>query len=588
MRPVTVRFPRSIVEAALALAVLGAACSSNLDDAGGGRDGGTGGASGGTGGTGAGGSHDGAAGTGGASGQGDGRAGSDAGIGGDANAGGRDASSGGDANAGGRDASSGGDANAGGSDASSSDSDAPARDVGIDTNQDEGGRIVDAAQEMDANPPPGMCSPVGPPPTVVKMLSPKLFSQGADPSADPECTGVLNPERGIFQFLDLRNLGSVSGLRGQGYTLIYGKTLIDDYRDKDIDSTLTNQLTAAFASLRAAGLKVLPRFYYADDGTSPDAPLDRVLKHIAQLTPLWQTNADVIAVLQPGFVGAWGEWHSSTNNLTEPAARKQIFDAILQALPPDRMTLTRRPSFKKDAYGGPLTAATAFSGAPLSRVGHLNDCFLASANDMGTYQVAGEEQFAVDDSAFVPVGGETCAVNPPRSECASAMREMARLHWSFVNTSYHQAVIQSWKDGGCFSTITCRLGYRLALLGHEVPAAVRKGEMLSLSVRLTNDGYAPPYNPRTVYLVLAGPERRIFPVEADPRRWAPGATVDLCLAARVPADLAAGSYQIGLWMPDPAATLKDSASYAMRLASGATWDAPTATNLLDAHVTISD
>jgi hypothetical protein len=41
-------------------------------------------------------------------------------------------------------------------------------------------------------------------------------------------------------------------------------------------------------------------------------------------------------------------------------------------------------------------------------------------------------------------------------------------------------------------------------------------------------------------------------------------------------------------MPDPAATLKDNASYAIRVASGATWDAPTGTNLLDAHVTISD
>ena len=50
----------------------------------------------------------------------------------------------------------------------------------------------------------------------------------------------------------------------------------------------------------------------------------------------------------------------------------------------------------------------------------------------------------------------------------------------------------------------------------------------------------------------------------------------------------AGSYQIGLWMPDPAATLKDNASYAIRLASGATWEAASGTNLLDAHVDIRD
>jgi hypothetical protein len=463
--------------------------------------------------------------------------------------------------------------------------DATSRDVIVDTRADEG-RVVDATS--GDGPTTGMCAPVGPQPTVVKVLTPKLFSQGENPSADAECTSVLNPERGIFQFLDLRNLGSVSGLRAQGYTLIYGKTLIDDYRDKPIDAALTDRLTTSFASIRAAGLKVLPRFYYADDGTSPDAPLARVLEHIGALAPLWRANADAIAVLQPGFVGAWGEWHASTNDLTEPAARKQIFDALLQALPEDRMTMSRRPSFKKDAYGGPLTAATAFSGTPLSRVGHLNDCFLASANDMGTYQVTGEEQFAVDDSPFVPVGGETCAVNPPRSECASAMREMERLHWSFINTSYHPSVIQSWKDGGCYTTITCRLGYRFALLQHEVPTAVRKGETLHLSVRLTNDGYAPPYNPRPVYLVLAGAERRVFEVQADPRRWAPGQPVDLCLAARVPADLPAGTYRVGLWLPDLAATLRDNPSYAIRISNGVTWEASSGTNWLDAQVTIAD
>jgi hypothetical protein len=574
-----VRFRRPIDGVILALAVLGAACAGDVDDeADGGRDSGTGG----SGGSGPSGGRDGATEASGASGHAGGTPGDDAGIVRDADTGARDIAprDGSEAS----DVIRGSDANADRIDASVGD--ANARDVIVDTSRDDGA-IGDGGPATDGNS-TGMCSPVGPQPTVVKVLTPKLFSQGANPSADPECTAVLNPERGIFQFHDLRNLSSVSGLRAQGYTLIYGKTLIDDYRDKAIDGALTDRLNASFASIRAAGLKVLPRFYYADDGTSPDAPLARVLEHIGALAPLWRTNADAIAVLQPGFVGAWGEWHASTNNLTDPAARKQIFDALLQALPGDRMTMSRRPSFKKDAYGGPLTAATAFSGSPLSRVGHLNDCFLASANDTGTYQVPGEEQFAVDDSAFVPVGGETCGVNPPRSECASAMREMERLHWSFINTSYHQSVIQSWKDGGCFPTITCRLGYRLALLQHEVPAAVRKGEILNLSVRLTNDGYAPPYNPRTVHLVLTGAERRVFEVQGDPRRWGPGQTVDLCLAAHVPADLPSGTYRIGLWLPDRAATLRDNASYAIRISSGATWDAATGTNALDAQVVISD
>jgi hypothetical protein len=249
------------------------------------------------------------------------------------------------------------------------------------------------------------------------------------------------------------------------------------------------------------------------------------------------------------------------------------------------MTMTRRPAFKRDAYGGPLTAATAFSGQPLARMGHFNDCFLASDDDEGTYVVPGEEDYAVADSAFVPVGGETCAPFPPRSACPSALTQLARLHWSFLNEEYHPQVIGGWKTGGCFPTVRCRLGFRLLTLGHSVPRQVKAGETLSLTVRLINDGFGRVYNRRPVSLVLVGPQRQVFPVDVDPRRWAPGETVELCLSAKLPAGLAPGAYQVGLWLPDAADSLRMNPSFAVRL-SNAQWDAATGTNLLDATVTV--
>jgi hypothetical protein len=301
---------------------------------------------------------------------------------------------------------------------------------------------------------------------------------------------------------------------------------------------------------------------------------------------LLRANSDVIVALKAGFVGAWGEWHSSTNNLTEPSSRKAILDALLEALPAERTVLVRRPSFKRDAYAGPLTAATAFAGTPIARVGHHNDCFLASANDMGTYQQAGERDYALLDSAFVPVGGETCAVFPARSECTPAMAEMAQLHFGFLNISYHPDVIQSWRTGGCFGQIACRLGYRLALLRHESPQTLRAGETLSVALRLVNDGYARPPNSRGVELVLEGPERREFSTSLDPRQWAPGGPIDLCLSARLPADLPSGEYRIGVRLPDGSPGLRGNPSYAVRLSNGVTWDPATGTNRLDARVTV--
>jgi hypothetical protein len=423
--------------------------------------------------------------------------------------------------------------------------------------------------------------------STVVDLSPALFGAGADPSDEAACREALNPERGLFVFHDMRSRGGLSGLRNDGYALIYGKVLIDDYLERDIDAALLDELTAGLAEVRSAGLKVLLRFYYADDGESPDAPLARVLAHIEQLTPLIRENADVIAVLHPGFVGAWGEWHGSTNELTEPLARKQIFEALLAALPDDRMTLSRRPSFKEVAYGGPLDADTVTDGGALARIGHLNDCFLAGEDDDGTYQLEGERDYAIADSAFVPVGGETCRVSPPRTECSSALEELALLHWSFLNTSYHPDVIEGLRNGGCLPTIACRLGYRFAVLRHSSPKTLAPGDTFALGLRVVNDGFARMYNPRPVELVLEGPERRVLALDADPRAWAPGEPVELCVSSVLPSDLPAGEYRIGLRMPDAAPSLRDDPRYAVRIAN-TTWDAATGVNLLDATIAITD
>jgi hypothetical protein len=61
----------------------------------------------------------------------------------------------------------------------------------------------------------------------------------------------------------------------------------------------------------------------------------------------------------------------------------------------------------------------------------------------------------------------------------------------------------------------------------------------------------------------------------DVRRWVPGDhTVTTRL--RVPADLVPGSYELGIWLPDAASTLRDDPRYAIHLANDGIWDAASA------------
>ncbi|HEY0713055.1 MAG TPA: DUF4832 domain-containing protein, partial [Polyangia bacterium] len=202
------------------------------------------------------------------------------------------------------------------------------------------------------------------------------------------------------------------------------------------------------------------------------------------------------------------------------------------------------------------------------------------------------------DGASVPVGGETCAVNPPRSGCASALAELERHHWSFLNRDYHPDVLAAWRTAGCWDTIACRLGYRLRLARHAHPRETPVGRAFPLWLRLGNDGYARPINPRPVHVAL---EPTSLPTTTnapsslpvllatafDAQALGPGHDRDVCLAVDLPSELSPGTYRVGLALPDPAPSLRADPRYAVQLAAGASWDAARGINWLDAAITFT-
>ena len=386
---------------------------------------------------------------------------------------------------------------------------------------------------------------------------------------------VLNPERGFFVDIDLVTGRDFSHVREQGYTLAYAVVRLDAYRFEALSPVLLDALAGGFEAARDAGIKVIVRFVYNHSADGADAPKWAVLAHLEQLTPLLRENADVIAVLDAGFIGAWGEWHSSTYGLDNQRDRGDILWAILTALPDTRSTVLRSPLYKALAYGGKIDPARAFDGSHPSRIGHLNSCFLASDTDLGTYVEPIEEwkEFIADEGRFTPVGGETCQPNPPRTDCPTATAELARLHWSFLNAQYHEAVLATWRAQGCYSEIAEHLGYRLELRSATFAETIAPGRFLDVTIRLENTGYAAMYNARPVYLTLG---EWIAEVPVDPRRWEPGQDVTFTGSILVPYDAAPGRYRLGLWLPDADERLRTPervGHYSVRFAN-ARWDAP--------------
>jgi hypothetical protein len=113
---------------------------------------------------------------------------------------------------------------------------------------------------------------------------------------------------------------------------------------------------------------------------------------------------------------------------------------------------------------------------------------------------------------------------------------------------------------------------------------VQPGQNLQLNLKIENVGFAAMYNQRPVWLVLSNGLNRYeiqLPGQTfDPRRWLPGSTIDLAAQVPIPTTMAAGTYQLSLWLPDPHADLRGDVRYAVRFANQGTWDAISGANTL--------
>jgi hypothetical protein len=391
---------------------------------------------------------------------------------------------------------------------------------------------------------------------------------------------ILNPERGFFTPYELPSPAGFSSVRITGNTLVHLNIFLNDYRESDLPEDLLNGLQTNFDDIREAGVKAIIRFAYNEGpypDTEPDASKSQILKHIEQLTPLLQTNTDVIAWIEAGFIGAWGEWHTSTNGLDNLQDKQEILRAILAAIP-NRFVQVRYPANIIEMYPNPADAVTA-------RVAHHNDCFLSSETDVGTYERNGENTITRDQTylaeltRFTPMSGETCAPFPPRSECTNAIQEMELLHFSAINEAYHKGIIRSWEEGGCLQEISERMGYRLALTSADFNEQVRPGGIMDLVVNLENKGFASIINKRFLYIVLFNDtERYEVKTSIDPRAWQPG-TSSFTMQLHIPSNADEGEYQLALWLPDAYETLRDNPLYAIRFANENIFDEQTGLNI---------
>lgn len=429
-----------------------------------------------------------------------------------------------------------------------------------------------------------------------------------DKTFEYDPTNFPNPERGPYNPIsysyingNIPKLASVSDMtrtRESGCSLMFSHFYLCDFLNSVISDEVLAHIRTHFSRVREAGCKTIVRFAYswywdAGDKTQQEPDTEIILAQIAQLKPIFEEFADIIYVVQMGFVGTYGEW-AYTTNVTKRSDRSQIVKAVLDALPARRQVALRTPSHMRmtlsDITGksfklrDSVTVATAFDGSYVSRIACFNDCAFVNYNDGGTYADEADRLLWSSSSNYVALGGESCFVGDDKyCQCIPSYKNLRTFHWSYL--SNHHDIIKIWQAKGCYDDASARVGYRFVLNGAVFSGLFTAGGKFEVKLCLGNYGFASLINPHDLEFVIGSEsdpsEQYVIKSATDPRYWQGSHYYVHTENLVLPDGLKAGEkYTLSIRIADAEPNLHDRPEYSVRFANKNVWDANTGCNRL--------
>lgn len=203
----------------------------------------------------------------------------------------------------------------------------------------------------------------------------------------------------------------------------------------------------------------------------------------------------MIHCVQAGFVGPWGEWHSSLlfEDLSEDAQveiRNDIVTLLLDNIDSSLPIAVRRPSFIVDY---------ADAGLNTSRLCVYNDGLFGSDSDLGTYNTERSEAISEWNSV---IGASTNGGEMPYvtewTEPNSVNSEMSQMKISYLNAYYNTEVLDSWNEDtlegeNALTYIGNHLGYRFyisEITSIDYISSCFLFNRIPIELTLSNSGYS--------------------------------------------------------------------------------------------------
>lgn len=434
---------------------------------------------------------------------------------------------------------------------------------------------------------------------------------------------VFNPpsEGGITARLE----SEVGKYASDSITLVQTYFYLTETVGRPLSEKNFNAMQAFFDKLRELGMKAVLRFAYEQEfsGRAISGPtVEDIRVHTAQLKPFLEKNKDVIQVVQAGFIGAWGEWHSSFYGLEKSDdTKREILAMICDMTPQNRMIQARMASYKNLLEGTDCYKRLSFHDDFIIIKPHIWDAEMSEGKPEYE-QMRKESPYLVIDGEL-PWGFWSMNKDPddPNGGWIIDGEQTARrlflqhytslsaihnykegnttdkysmMYWKEtlismeflkqekmpVSDGYFQKTNGTQVERNIFDYIRDHLGYRIELQKLSTNKKWKNGVANPVELTLINRGFSTLYNEHPVYFALLDPSGMVVHSQLTDMKtndWQPYNPEDenciplvhaIIAQIRLPDNFAKGTYQLALWIPDGSGQLMYNPQFAIRCANG--------------------
>ena len=357
--------------------------------------------------------------------------------------------------------------------------------------------------------------------------------------------------------------------------------------DAELTKDVLDALEETLKSMEENGRNAVIRFSYDPwfSGKKTYEPsMQVILQHQKQLGEVLSRHPEVIASLECGIFGKWGEMHGSDACSQENF--NQVIDQWLKVLPVTIPISVRTPAQYCGWCGidlGSIEEQVTLPGQKEYRVGIYNDGYLASDTDLGTYADRQKEiAWLYNQARHTLFGGETGIPYGKQEEIratAAYMEKEAFLtHLSYLHVDWNKEVAKSLKEEvyegadaryvgeSGYVYVRNHLGYRFVLRGVSLTKKVSKGQKLILEANVENVGFANLVKPKELSILLKDEDgyysfafrkdelkEGMVAENYDPTAWDSQTVTNVSLAIPLPEELPLGEYQVLIRIASPAA-----------------------------------